>query len=84
MNRRWTLLIRAELQDQGRQVVCRPRRAPWAVSENSEHEPDGPVDFSCLHGVKATGEVAQPAGVDRAHLVDEYAGPSSVQLVRLA
>jgi hypothetical protein len=29
-----------------------------AVSENSEHEPDGPVDLSCLHGVKATGEVA--------------------------
>jgi hypothetical protein len=40
---------------------------PGAVSENSEHEPDGPVDLSCLHGVKATGEVAQPAGVDRAH-----------------
>src|SRR5260370_13879013 len=58
----------------------RPRRVPRAVSENSEHEPDGPVDFSCLRGVKATGEVAQPAGVDRAHLVDEYAGPGSVQL----
>ena len=50
------------------------------VSENSEHQSDGPVDLSCLHGVKATGEVAQPAGVDRAHLVDEYAGPGSVQL----
>ena len=53
---------------------------PGPFSENSEHEPDGPVDLSCLHGVKATGEVAQPAGVDRAHLVDEYAGPGSVQL----
>jgi hypothetical protein len=58
----------------------RPRRTSRAVSEDSEHEADGPVDLSCLHGVKATGEVAQPAGVDRAHLVDEYAGPGSVQL----
>lgn len=53
---------------------------PGAVSENSEDEPDGPVDLSCLGGVKAAGEVAQSAGVDRAHLVDEYAGPGSVHL----
>src|SRR4249920_3438525 len=52
--------------------------APRAVSENSEDEPDGPIDLSCLGGVKAAGEAAQPAGVDRAHLVDEYAGPGSV------
>ncbi len=51
-----------------------------AVSENSEHEPDGPVDLSCLRCVKAAGEVAQSAGVDRAHLIDQYAGPGSVQL----
>jgi hypothetical protein len=51
---------------------------PRAVSENSEDEPDGPVDLSCLGGVKAAGEAAQQTGVDRAHLVDEYAGPGSI------
>jgi hypothetical protein len=54
------------------------RDRPGAVSENSEDEPDGPVDLSCLGGVKAAGEAAQPTGVDRAHLVDEYAGPGSI------
>jgi len=54
------------------------RDGPRAVSENSEDEPDGPVDLARLGGVKAAGEAAQPAGVDRAHLVNEYAGPGSV------
>ena len=36
--------------------------------------------LSCPHGVKAAGGVAQLTGVDRAHLVDEYAGPGPVQL----
>jgi hypothetical protein len=70
----------AELQDQGRQVGLSTETGTLGRSENSEHEPDGPVDISCLHGIKAAGEVAQSAGVDRAHLVDENAGPSSVQL----
>jgi hypothetical protein len=50
------------------------------VSENAEHEPHGPIDFSCLCGVKAAGEVAQPAGIDCAHLIDEHASPGSVHL----
>jgi hypothetical protein len=50
------------------------------ISEDAEHEADGSVDLSCLYRVKAAGEVAQPAGVDGAHLIDEHAGPGSVHL----
>jgi hypothetical protein len=49
-----------------------------AVSQDAKYETDGPVDFSCLCGVKAAGEIAQPAGVDRAELIDEHAGPGSI------
>ncbi len=50
-------------------------RVSRAVSQDAEYETDGPVDFSCLRGVKAAGEVAQPAGVNRAELIDEHTGP---------
>ena len=56
----------------GAATLASPRTVRVAFSEHAKYESDGPVDLSCLCSVKAAREVAQPAGVNRTHLVNEH------------